>query len=140
MASRHAPSTLGVVRYLSPAWLREAGREVTASEALAELAHTHTLGVTQVITGPLDGDVVYHLSLADGVASFGPGVARPEHVRMEQTWATAVAVATGELNAQQAFITGRIRLAGDPTVLVEHQPVFAALDAALATIRPSTAY
>ena len=32
---------------------------------------------------------------------------------MEQDWATAVAVATGELNAQEAFVTGRIRFAGD---------------------------
>ena len=36
---------------------------------------------------------------ATAQARFGAGAAEPEHVRMEQTWDTAVAVATGELNA-----------------------------------------
>ena len=48
---------------------------------------------------------------------------------MEQDWDTAVAVATGELNAQEAFIGGRIRLTGNQQLLLESQPVFGALDA-----------
>ena len=46
---------------------------------------------------------------------------------MEQDWDTAVAVATGELNAQEAFVTGRIRFQGDQQLLIESQPLFAAL-------------
>ena len=45
-----------------------------------------------------------------------------------QDWETAVAVATGELNAQEAFIGGRIRLTGDQQKLLDSQPVFRALD------------
>ena len=47
--------------------------------------------------------------------------------------ASAVAVATGTLNAQQAFITGRIRLTGDQQKLVASTPVFVALDSVFAT-------
>ena len=47
---------------------------------------------------------------------------------MEQTWDTAVAVATGQLNAQEAFIEGRILLTGDQQKLIDAQPVFGALD------------
>jgi putative sterol carrier protein len=61
-------------------------------------------------------------------------------VRFEQDWQTAVAVATGELNAQQAFITGRIRLYGDQQKLLASQPVFGALDRVFTTVRERTEY
>jgi putative sterol carrier protein len=83
---------------------------------------------------------VYHLQVGDGVAEFGAGSAFPEDVRMEQTWETAVGVATGELNAQEAFIKGRILLTGSQQKLVEAQPVFGALDTVFTTVRERTEY
>jgi putative sterol carrier protein len=59
---------------------------------------------------------------------------------MEQDWQTAVAVATGELNAQEAFVGGRIRLFGDQQKLLDAQPVFGALDTVFATVRDRTTY
>jgi putative sterol carrier protein len=128
------------VRYLSLAWLRELTREVSESDNLAELAEDHAIGVTQVVNGGPEGDVTYHLQVGDGEATFGPGPADPEHVRMEQDWVTAVAVATGELNAQEAFVTGRIRFYGDQQLLIDSQPVFAALDGVFSTVRERTQY
>jgi len=75
-----------------------------------------------------------------GRAMFGAGAADPEHVRMEQSWATAVAVATGELNAQEAFVNGHIRLFGDQQRLLAAQPIFGALDAVFADVRDRTEY
>ena len=92
-----------------------------------------------VSDGP-EGDVIYHLSVGDGDASFGAGPADPEDVKMEQDWDTAVAVATGELNAQEAFISGRIRLFGDQQKLLDSQPVFGALDAVFSSVRERTRY
>ena len=89
--------------------------------------------------GP-EGDVTYHLQVGDGEARFGPGAAEPEHVRMEQTWDTAVAVATGDLNAQAAFVNGHIRLYGDQQRLLDSQPVFGALDAVFDDVRQRTEY
>ncbi len=128
------------VRYLSLAWIRELTREVAESESIAELAQDHEIGVTQVVVGGPEGDVTYHLQVGDGEARFGTGPADPEHVRMEQDWTTAVAVATGELNAQEAFVTGRIRFTGDQQVLIDSQPVFAALDNVFSTVRERTLY
>ena len=130
----------GTIRYLSLAWIRELTREVAESDELARLAGEHTIGVTQVVTDGPEGDVTYHLQVGDGAATFGAGPADPEDVRMEQSWATAVGVATGALNAQQAFITGQIRLAGDQSKLMSAQPVFAALDAVFASVRQRTRY
>jgi putative sterol carrier protein len=128
------------VRYLSLAWIRELTREVSESESLTALAHDHTIGVTQVVSDGPEGDVTYHLQVGDGDAAFGAGPAEPEHVRMEQDWATAVAVATGELNAQEAFVTGRIRFYGDQQALIDAQPVFGALDHVFTAVRARTRY
>lgn len=128
------------MRYLSLEWIEALSREVAASDTVAALSSEHSLGFTQVVTDGPEGDVVYHLQVGDGHASFGPGAAWPEDVRFVQDWQTAVAVATGQLNAQQAFMTGRIRLHGDQQKLAAGTPVFAALDAVFTTVREQTVY
>ena len=129
-----------MVRYLSLAWIDALSQEVAKSDALAALADTHQIGVTQVVTDGPEGNVIYHLRLGGGTASFGAGPAEAEDVCMEQSWATAAAVATGELNAQEAFIKGLIRLTGNQQKLIESQPVFAALDAVFTSVREQTEY
>ena len=129
-----------MVRYLSLEWIDALAHEVAGSTTLASLASAHSIGVTQVVTDGPEGDVTYHLQVADGAASFGAGAAHPEDVRMEQDWHTAVGVATGEVNAQDAFIGGRIRLIGDQSKLIESQPVFSALDAVFRSVRDRTEY
>lgn len=129
-----------MVRYLSLDWIDALAAEVAGNPDLASLARVHEIGVTQVVTDGPEGDVVYHLQVGDGSASFGAGAAFPEHVRMQQTWDTAVAVATGALGAQGAFIGGRILLSGDQQKLMSSQPVFKALDAVFATVRERTEY
>jgi putative sterol carrier protein len=129
-----------MVRYLSLDWINALSAEVSASEQMRTIAETHRIGVTQVVSNGPEGDVTYHLSVGDGDASFGAGPADPEDVKMEQDWETAVAVATGELNAQEAFIGGRIRLYGDQQLLLDSQAVFGALDAVFASVRDRTVY
>ena len=128
------------MRYLSLQWITELSREVAESEQLARLAANHSIGVTQVVTDGPEGTVTYHLEVGDGAARFGAGPADSEDVRMEQDWDTAVAVATGELNAQEAFIGGRIRLTGNQQLLLESQSVFGALDAVFSAVRERTVY
>jgi putative sterol carrier protein len=129
-----------VIRYLSLEWIEALTSEVASSSSMAECAAAHTIGVTQLVTSGPEGDVVYHLQVGGGAATFGAGAAFPEDVRMEQSWHTAVAVATGELNAQEAFLQGQIRLHGDQQKLVDNQPVFAALDAVFTNVRQRTEY
>jgi putative sterol carrier protein len=132
--------TSTTVRYLSLAWIRELTREVAESTTLAGLADEHRIGVTQVVTDGPEGDVTYHLQVGDGVATFGAGAAEPEDVRMQQEWSTAVSVATGAMNAQEAFITGKILLFGDQQKLMSAQPVFGALDQVFSIVRERTRY
>ena len=132
--------TTGVIRYLSLEWIDALSAEVAVSSVLADLAARHSIGVTQVVSDGPEGDVVYHFQVGDGAATFGAGPAEPEDVRMEQQWSTAVAVATGDLNAQEAFIKGLIRLSGNQQLLIESQPVFGALDTVFSAVRDRTEY
>ena len=129
-----------VIRYLSLEWLAALTDEVAASATLHALAAQHTIGVTQVVTDGPEGTVVYHLQVGDGSAVFGAGSAFPEDVRIEQTWETAVGVANGTLNAQEAFIKGRVLLTGNQQKLMESQPVFSALNDVFEKVRERTEY
>ena len=130
-----------MIRYLSLDWIEALTAEVAESRTHAgRPADGRQLGVTQVVTDGPEGEVTYHLQVGDGAARFGAGPAEPEDVRFEQDWDTAVAVATGELNAQEAFIGGRIRLTGDQQKLLDSQPVFQALDGVFTTVRSPTEY
>ncbi len=129
-----------MIRYLSLEWLEALTREVAASEPLHEAADGRHLGVTQVVRDGPEGEVIYHLQVADGAARFGAGAADPEDVRFVQDWDTAVAVAAGALNAQEAMVGGRILLTGDHQKLLESQPVFRALDEVFTTVRERTEY
>ena len=128
------------VRYLSLGWIDALTQAVASNQAIALLASEHNIGITQTVTGGPEGDVTYHLQVGCGHATFGPGAADPEDVRFEQDWETATAVATDKLNAQQAFITGRIRLYGDQEKLLANTPVFAALDEVFGAVRTFTEY
>jgi putative sterol carrier protein len=129
-----------VIRYLSLEWLEALAKEVAASHALRDAADEQSLGVTQIVSDGPEGDVTYHLQVADGVARFGTGPAEPEDVRFEQDWGTATGVATGELNAQEAFISGRIKLSGDQQKILDSQPIFKALDDVFTAVRERTEY
>ena len=129
-----------MVRYLSLEWIEALTATAAATPALGPLASHHPIGVTQVVTAGPEGDVVYHLQAGDDAVVFGAGAAFPEDVRMEQEWDTAVGVATGTLDAEQAFITGRIRLSGDQMKLIAAQPLFGALDAVFTAVRADTDY
>ncbi|NBR00861.1 MAG: hypothetical protein EBS48_04360 [Actinobacteria bacterium] len=128
------------MRYLSLEWIDAMAGAVRDDTRLQELARSITLGVTQVVTDGPEGNVLYHLQLRDGSATFGAGQAPGEDVRMEQTWDTAVGVATHTLPAQEAFAKGLVRIGGDIQKLMGADPVFAALSEAFDSVRERTEY
>ena len=128
------------MRYLSLDWIDAMSASVAANTALRELANDITFGVTQVVNDGPEGTVLYHLQLGDGVASFGAGAAPAEDIRMEQSWDTAVGVATHRLAAQEVFVKGLVSISGDIEKLRVADPVFAALNDAFVSVRATTVY
>lgn len=128
------------IRYLSTEWIDVVSNEVTANRELQSLGDTHVFGLTQVVTSTPYGDVEYHLQSGNGAVVFTGGVADPEHVRFTQSFDTAIAVATGKLNAQEAFINGHIRFNGDHQCLIDAHEIFALLDVVFTSVRKRTDY
>lgn len=128
------------LRYLSADWIQAVSDAVATDTTLQQLASIHLVGLTQVVTGTPHGDVTYHLQVRDGVARLDTGVASPEDVRFTEPYDTAVAVATGVLNAQEAFINGHIKFVGDHQKLIDAGDVFAALNPIFDNVRQLTDY
>lgn len=125
---------------MSLEWIEALRDKVAASTDLSTLANDYSINVTQVVTDGPEGTITYHLSVGNGGASFGAGAAANEDVRMEQSWDTAIAIATGETNAQDVFINGEVRITGDVQKLIASEPVFAALDSVFEDVRAHTVY
>ncbi len=128
------------IKYLSDEWINAVAVEVADNALVQELGATHEFGLTQVVTATPFGDVTYHLQVGDGAVKFSAGAASPEHVRFTQSYETAVAVATAQLNAQEAFINGHIRFSGDHQRLIDGQDVFVRLDEVFTSVRLRTEY
>ena len=127
------------MRYLSDEWIAAVARNLTADSAINALASKFSVAVTQLVTATPFGDVEYHFVCRDGGLNFGKG-AVPSDVTFTQTYDTAVAVATGQANAAEAFINGQVRFSGDHQKVIDAQPLFAALDAVFANVRETTEY
>ena len=128
------------MRYLSLDWIDAVADEAATNARVAQAAADCSIGVTQVITDTPEGTIVYSMQVLEGQLLFAAGAAFPEHVRFEQSWDTAISVATGALNAQEAFIQGRILLAGDQQKLMDSQAVFGAMGAVFDAVRARTTY
>ena len=127
-------------RYLTPEWLDAAQRVVEADTKLAASTADVHLTVQQLVTGGPDGDAAYFIAVDHGSVRVGKGEAPDATVTFIQDWDTATAIGRGELSAQGAFMTGRIRLRGDLPQLVEHGNLFSEVDDVFAELRAQTTY
>ncbi|MBM3742058.1 MAG: SCP2 sterol-binding domain-containing protein [Actinobacteria bacterium] len=126
------------VDYLSNEWITRVAESIAANEKIKTLAKQNTVSVTQVVTGTPRGEVTYHLESRDGKISFASGPAKVSDIAFTQDWGTAVGVATGKVNAQEAFISGKIRFKGDHERVIATQPLFLALDEVFSAVNADT--
>lgn len=123
------------LEYLSEEWFDAARAAVAATTTFGEVGD---LRVGQRILRP-DGSVLdYQLLVSGGHARLEVGAAEGCEIAFSQSFDTARLIASGEINAQEAFLRGEIRITGDPQRLIDAQPAFSALAAALAPLRSRT--
>jgi SCP-2 sterol transfer family len=129
------------VRYLSPEWMAAAGRALAADAGLGAALAGLDVVICQEVTGAPAGDITWHVTVGEGVVRLVPGPPEdPADLRFRTDYATAAAIAAGELPAPRAFVEGRLRIGGDLSLLVAHQRTLAAVDDALAGVRAATTY
>jgi putative sterol carrier protein len=126
-----------VARYLSPEWL--AALQAAAAGARPELAGSADLIVQHEIGG-VAGDVVFHVVIGDEGINVLPGPADGATVTFTSDDVTAATITRGELSAQAAYMSGRLRVRGDISALTANSAALAALDDVFASVRESTTY
>ncbi len=130
------------MRYTSPEWIAAAGRALADDTGLKDATVDVRLTIEQVVTGGPEGTARWHVAIDHGRVELAAGAAgpHPADLRFTTDYATAAAVASGELAAQRAFAEGRLRVGGDLSLLTAHHRTLAALDDALASVRAETEF
>jgi putative sterol carrier protein len=128
------------IEFLSDEWVDAMHAAARARPDLADVV-PEPLTIQQEVAGTTDASW-WHVCIGGGAASVGRGAAPDGHptVRIRQDRATAAAIARGELSAQRAFMTGRLRIGGDLAALLEHAEALALLDDVFAAVRADTVF
>lgn len=108
------------VKFLSEEWTSEVKERLSASEAFRKSAGSASAKLQQVVTGP-DGDRRYWIKLQGGEVDMGQGDIESPDCTITQDYDTAVAMAKSEINPVSAFMSGRLKVAGNMMLLMQLQ-------------------
>lgn len=115
-----------MTRWLSPEWFEETRRMQNESQP-ERPGMSATLNF--VVTGGPDGDVRYFWELQDGrLVRAELGQAPGADVTLTQTYDDAKKIQQGELDANAAFMQGRVKVAGDMAKVLALLPLTSAAD------------
>ena len=85
----------------------------------------------QVVTDAPDGEAKYYFTLDGGAAEVSLGEIQDADATITQNYETAVAINKMELNAQNAFMQGKLKISGNMMKLMQLQGVFTAMPKAV---------
>ena len=129
-----------MIQYLSDDWLQAANDAVSTNNDLTTAAKAQSLTIDYEVTGAPDGKVTYGIVFNDGTVAIEAGKHKDASASFSLDYPTATEIAKGDLSAQAAFMQGRLKLAGDVTVLVRQYQMIDGLSDALAGLRTDTAF
>jgi hypothetical protein len=147
-----------MARFLSAEWFGEIARlgpppaaaAAAAPAAPAAAAAPAELVLEQVVRDTPDGEVRYRVVVTRGAAYIEPpspssgsdpnGAAPPPDLTIACDWATAAAMAQGELSTHAALLAGRLRVRGRLDRLSGRATDLAGLDPVPDQVRQRTTY
>ena len=109
-----------MAKYLSQAW-HERAKEL--AQTFPERAGA-TARMVYVVSGGPDGDIIYHQVIENGkVLQQGLGACENAEITMTVSWDDSVKIQTGELDANAAFMQGRMKVGGNMAKLMALMPL-----------------
>lgn len=121
-------------RFGSQGWIDDVVAALRRSTEASGSLRGVSLRLQQIVSGTPDGDVSYWTVFEDGTVTGGIGEVADPDVTITQDHATAVALARGDLNAQAAFMQGKLKVTGNMGKLLQHQEAIAALGPVMASL------
>lgn len=122
------------VKFLSEEWAQAMAEAVNADSTFQSVADGVELTVQQEVSGAPDGDVKYFIGIKDGQAFAEIGEGEGADLTVSQDYDTAVAIAKGDLNLQNAFMQGKVRVTGNLAKAMQYQPQLQSLEGAIGGI------
>jgi len=119
------------VKFLSDEWLSEVESRLNSNEGFQTAAKGQAARLQQQISGTPMGDVTYGFVLDAGKVSMAKGEIENPEATVSQDYDTAVAVSKLELSGQQAFMQGKLKVAGNLMKIMQLQGALGAMPAAL---------
>jgi len=123
-----------MAKFLSQGWADDVLGALNSSEDVRGAIKGVQLCIQQVVTGSPEGEVKYWTKFDDGKVSGAIGDAADADVTITQDYDTAVAMNKGDLNAQAAFMQGKLKVTGNMGKLLQNQGAMQALGPVLASV------
>ena len=121
------------VQFLSTEWADAVKAELNANDAFRQAAASQQATIQQIITSS-EGDTHYWIVIADGAIDMGVGDADAPDATITQSYDTAVKLAKSELSVVTAFMTGKVKVAGNMGMLMGLQGALSQLPAAMQAV------
>ena len=116
------------VKFLTEEWASTMTEALNSSEDFKKAASGQQVKLQQVVTdAPDGGESKYYFTLDGGEAAVGIGEISDAEATITQNYETAVAIVKEELNAQNAFMQGKLKVTGNMMKLMQLQSVFNAM-------------
>jgi putative sterol carrier protein len=119
------------VKFLSEEWARAVTDALNSSEEFQQAAANQQVKLQQIVTDPPEGTGKYYFSLDGGKAEIDLGEVADPEATLSQDYETAVAISRRELNPQNAFMQGKLKIQGNMMKLMQLQGVLNAMPKAL---------
>lgn len=122
------------VKFLSEEWASAITEALGSSDDFKKAATGQQAKLQQVVTDAPSGEVKYYLDISDGSATVALGELDGAEATITQNYDTGKAIAQRELNAQNAFMQGKLKIAGNMMKIMQLQGVISALDKATESV------
>ncbi|HVM35789.1 MAG TPA: SCP2 sterol-binding domain-containing protein [Actinomycetota bacterium] len=122
------------VKFLSEEWASQITSALNSSDDFKTAAGGQTAKIQQVVTDAPDGEAKYYFKLEDGAAEVALGELADAEATITQNYATAAGISKGELNAQNAFMQGKLKISGNMMKLMQLQGVINSMTKAVTSV------
>jgi putative sterol carrier protein len=111
------------VKFLSDEHMETATAVLNGSDDFVGAIANTTMGLQFNISEAPDGDIDFYLDVRDGAAAMAVGELEGADAAIKTSYDTSVQLFKGDLNTQMAFMTGKIKVAGNMAALMMNQGV-----------------
>ena len=123
------------LKFLTEEWAKTMTEKLNASDDFKNAASSQEVKLQQVVTDTPDGgEGKYYFTIEGGNATVSLGEISDADATITQNYETAVAINKQELNAQNAFMQGKLKISGNMMKLMQLQSVFNAMPKAVSDV------